>query len=237
MNQTGMLHRAICTFHLLQIAMFSSSSDGDIKKNKSNLVVFFLPVQSSFEGERVGAYVTMTGDRAPPLESRGRHYQQHIGTAGAVTRPGWPETGAWPAGAIKTPSPPLSDGEMRQLRMSGPLLVRCRGWPWGGWKYSLIKTPSSPPRWFIGRIPPAPSLLRPPAAGAFLLRPEIIYISGLSHCRNFSPSLRRNVWKYLRRVWKYFVARTQLTKCFQILYTIEVYELWNMKRRVPVDVL
>ena len=29
----------------------------------------------------------------------------------------------------------------------------------------------------MGRIPPAPSLLRPPAAGAFLLRPEIIYIS------------------------------------------------------------
>ena len=142
-----------------------------------------------------------------------------------------PRLGAGRAGAIKTPSPPLSDGEMRQLRMSDPLLVRCRGWPWRGWKYSLIKTPSSPPRWFMGRIPPAPCLLRPPAAGAFLLRPEIIYISGLSHCRNFSPSLRRNVWKYLRRVWKYFVARTQLTKCFQILYTIEVYELWNRKRR------
>ena len=51
-------------------------------------MVFFVLVPSSFEGERVRAYVIMTGDGAPPLESRGRHYQQQIGTAGAVTRPG-----------------------------------------------------------------------------------------------------------------------------------------------------
>ena len=113
MNQTGMLHRAICTFHLLQIAMFSSSSDGDIKKNKS-LTLWFSSSQSRVHLKVSGS------EHASPWQGTGRHLWSH---EAATTSNKLARRGLWPGQA----DPRLGRGQLGPLKHLRHLcpMVKC----------------------------------------------------------------------------------------------------------------